>query len=94
MTNELNNKPKSEHKLPYRLTNDYLFRALLQEDPVALKYLLSSLLNVPVSDIISTEITNPIILGEAIDDKTCVLDLHIVLNENKIINPEMQVVNY
>lgn len=84
---------KVPHKLPYRLTNDYLFRALLQENTAALKYLISSLLYIPYSDICSADILNPIILGESIDDKTCILDLHIILNNNQIMNIEMQVLN-
>lgn len=34
---------------------------------------------------------NPIVLGEAIDDKTCILDLKVCLNNEIIINIEMQV---
>ena len=80
--------------LPYALTNDYLFRALLQRNQLALKDLLACLLMIPVSDIISVEILNPIILGDAIDEKTCILDLRICLNGNQILNIEMQVANH
>ena len=37
---------------------------------------------------------NPIILGETIDEKTCVLDLHIRLNNDEFINIEMQVTDW
>ena len=41
----------------------------------------------------SVEITNPIELGDDIDDKTFMLDINILLNNSAIINLEMQVVN-
>lgn len=78
----------------YGLTNDYMFRALLQKNETALKNLIACLLYIPVSTIISVEILNPIVLGEKLDDKTCVLDLRIRLNNNQLINLEMQVKNY
>lgn len=42
----------------------------------------------------AVEITNPIKLGEAIDEKTYYLDISVALNGNVLINLEMQVVNY
>lgn len=36
---------------------------------------------------------NPIELGEAIDDKTFILDINVLLNNNTIINLEMQVLD-
>lgn len=79
--------------LPYPLTNDYLFRALLQENTYVLKGLICSLLHLKPSEIISVEITNPIILGKAISDKEFILDIHIILNNNAHVNLEMQVIN-
>ena len=38
-------------------------------------------------------VQNPIELGEAIDDKTFILDIHVLLNNNTIINLEMQVLD-
>ena len=78
-------------KLRYKLTNDYMFRAVFQKNENALKGLLSALLNIPKKDIKELTILNPIILGETIDDKTCILDLHLRLNNDEIINIEMQV---
>lgn len=80
-------------KIPYGLTNDYMFRAVFQKNQKALKGLLSAVLGMPQEEIVSCEITNPIILGEAIDDKTCVLDIRLVLNYDKKINLEMQIGN-
>ena len=78
-------------KLRYKLTNDYMFRAVFQKNENALKGLLSALLGIPKNEIKEVTILNPIILGETIDDKTCILDLHIRLNNNELINIEMQV---
>ena len=52
-----------------------------------------SLLNLEQSEIKSTVITNPIKLGEKIDDKTFVLDIHVMLNDDTRLNLEMQVIN-
>lgn len=77
----------------YKMTNDYMFRAILQKNEKALKGLICALLNLQKEEIVSVKITNPIIPGETINDKTCVLDINLVLNENRIVNIEMQVNN-
>lgn len=76
-----------------RMTNDYLFRALLQRNNHVLKGLLCALLHLKDSEISSVTITNPIWLGDRIDDKDFILDIRIVMNEYYVINLEMQVVN-
>ena len=78
-------------KIRYTLTNDYMFRAVFQKNQNALKGLLSALLGIPKNQIKELRILNPIILGETIDNKTCILDLHLRLNNNELINIEMQV---
>jgi len=75
------------------MTNDYLFRALLQRNNNVLKGLLCSLLQLKEEQIKSVVITNPIVLGEAIDEKDFFLDINLILNNNSIINLEMQVIN-
>ena len=75
------------------MTNDYLFRALLQQNNKVLKGLISSLLHLQLEEIVSVEITNPIELGKSIDSKTFFLDIKVLLNSNTIINLEMQVIN-
>ncbi|MCR5197015.1 MAG: Rpn family recombination-promoting nuclease/putative transposase [Pseudobutyrivibrio sp.] len=75
------------------MTNDYLFKALLQENEHVLRGLLCSLLHLRADEIDSTEITNSIVLGESFTEKTFMLDVIINLNNNKIINLEMQVIN-
>ena len=85
------NSINPEEKVPYGMMNDYMFRAVLQKSPDALRGLLSALLHIPESEIISCEICNPIILGDALDEKTCILDILVLLNKNRQINLEMQV---
>ena len=52
------------------LTNDYLFRALLQRNNYVLKGLICSLLHRSPQEVSSVVINNPIILGEPINCKT------------------------
>lgn len=79
-------------KLPVKMTNDYLFRALLQSDNETLKGILASVLHMDVSEIRSAEITNAVLLGEQIDDKEYILDVNVVLNDKVITDLEMQVI--
>lgn len=78
-------------KIDYTLMNDYMFRAVLQDNEKVLKGLICSLLHLPPEKIKSTVILNPIELGKGFDSKTFVLDVKILLNDEKIINLEMQV---
>jgi predicted transposase/invertase (TIGR01784 family) len=55
-----------------------------------LKHLLSALLDIPYEEIVSCTLLNPIILGESIDEKDCILDIKILLNNGRLINLEMQ----
>lgn len=80
-------------RLPIPMTNDYLFRAMLQESDLILKGLLSSLLSIPIEEIREVHIENPIVLGEQIDNKTFILDILVLLNNMKRINIELQVIN-
>lgn len=80
-------------KIDYQMTNDYMFHAALQNNPKVLKSLICSLLRLHPQEIRSIQIINPIILGEAVDEKTFILDINIVLNDNTLINLEMQVEN-
>lgn len=79
--------------LPYKLTNDAMFHLAWEANPHALKAFLCSLLPCHATEIDSIEITNPLVIGEAIDDKKFVLGTLIELNKNSLINIEMQVIN-
>ncbi len=80
-------------KIPFNMTNDYMFRAVLQESNQALRGLICSLLHLAESEVTSVEITNPIILGETVDAKEFRLDIHLLLNDNTLIDLEMQIAN-
>ena len=87
----LNEEFQNAHgKIPYGMTNDYMFRAVLQTNNKALRGLICSLLHLRHEDVLSVEITNPIILGESIEDKEFLLDINVNMNNNTLINLEMQ----
>lgn len=83
-----------EIKIEYGMRNDYMFRAVLQENQHVLKGLVCALLHFRPNDVKSITVTNPIKLGEAITDKEFILDLAILLNDEAYLNLEMQVINY
>ena len=96
MKNQIS-KPRSYKdaigKIPYGLTNDYMFHAVLQKSTVALKGLIASVLHLNPESILDVTITNPIKIGEKIENKTFVLDIIVLLNNDQLINLEMQVAN-
>ena len=77
--------------IDYSYLNDYMFRAVLQTDLTALKGLVSAVLHLPMEQISSLEIMNPIELGKSIDSKTFILDIRVNLNNNTNLDLEMQV---
>lgn len=79
--------------LKYNMTNDYMFRAVLQTNNKVLRGLICSLLHLSEEEINSVIITNPIILGESLNDKEFRLDINVILNDNTLINLEMQIAN-
>ena len=88
------NKEEWRHangKIAYGMTNDYMFRMVLQSNNNVLKGIISSMMHVPSDTITTVEIANPIELGKYIEDKDYVLDIKVKLNDNSIINLEMQV---
>ncbi len=96
-----NRKPQympATGKLPYSLMNDYMFKALLQENENVLKHLICSLLHLQPEEIQSVKVKNPILLGAALaedsNSKVFVLDINVLLNDHMLINLEMQVANY
>lgn len=82
---------KLRGRIRYRLTNDYMFRAVMQKNKNVLKHLICALLNLSVDMVKDLVIQNPIELGKEIDSKTCILDIKVLLNDNQYINIEMQV---
>ena len=92
ITHDISELPTGELKI--NLMNDYMFKAVFQENMKALEGLLYALLNLPKGSINSIVVENPIELGKFVDTKTCVLDLKLTLNDERILNIEMQVGNY
>ena len=92
-TQKTTSKKRPTGKIDYGMTNDYMFRAVLQENSNVLKCLICSLMHLKDDEVASVEITNPIILGDSIDSKTFILDIHVLLNNNQLINLEMQMAN-
>lgn len=79
--------------IDYGFTNDYIFRAILQNHPKVLTGLVSALLHRPPEEITSVEVTNPIELGVGYNAKDFILDIKVEINHCMIMNLEMQVVN-
>ena len=79
--------------ISYNMTNDYMFRAVLQSNNKVLRGLICSLLHLPEQKVVSAEITNPVVLGEAVTDKEFRLDINVILNNHTLINLEMQIAN-
>jgi predicted transposase/invertase (TIGR01784 family) len=77
----------------YNMTNDYLFRAVLQENDKVLRGIICSVLRLGESEIVSISIQNPIEIGKGISDKEFWLDIKVLLNNSQEIGLEMQVVN-
>ncbi len=80
-------------KIPYPLTNDYMFRATFQRNKRALIGLASSILGIKPDAIHYIEILNPIELGKSIEAKDFILDLKVTLNNATTLLIEMQVLN-
>lgn len=83
----------SAGKLKYPLTNDFMFKAVLQRNQTALKGLLCALLHMQMEEIAEIRILNPIEIGGMIDEKMMMLDLKLELNDNRILDIEMQVLD-
>ena len=80
--------------LDFKMSNDYLFRMLLQEDPDTLKAIIASFMHVSIDEIEQVTVINPIVPGESVDDKEIRLDINVIMNMKKPINIEMQAYNH
>ena len=79
--------------IPYNMTNDYMFRAVLQKNQFVLKGLVGSLLHLDPESL-EVEVTNPIKLGESFENKDFILDVNVKVNNKTLLNLEMQIINY
>ena len=76
--------------IPFNMTNDYMFRYILQENQTVLEGLVCSLLHLKPEEVQAIEIRNPIDLGQQITRKDFILDIKVLLNNHTLINLEMQ----
>lgn len=79
--------------IQYNMTNDYMFRYILQKNEKVLRGLICALLSLKPNQIKTVEIQNPIDLSKNISGKDFVLDIKVLMNNNQLINLEMQVKN-
>lgn len=91
--NNNSNLANATGTIRYNMTNDYMFRAVLQKNQKVLAGLVGALLHLN-PDELDVEITNPIILGNSIGDKDFILDIQVIVNRHTKLNLEMQVINY
>lgn len=89
----MQNNQNNTDVIQYNMTNDYMFRYILQKNQKVLKGLISALLHLSPDQIHSVEIQNPIDLSQNITGKNFVLDIRVSLNNNQLLNLEMQVKN-
>ena len=80
--------------LDYNLTNDYMFRMVLQRDKATLSALICSVLGLESDEVLDVKIENTVEPGSAINNKEYQLDILVTLNNYAFINLEMQVINY
>ncbi len=94
----MNNQKNTSYKeatgtIRYNMTNDYMFRYILENNEKVLTGLVCSLLHLRPEDIKEIKITNPIMQGVAIQDKEFILDIQVMLNNEQVLGLEMQVAN-
>ena len=77
----------------YNMTNNYMFRYILQKNKKVLKGLVCSLLHLQSEQIKKLEIKNPINLSDDPSGKEFILDINVMLNDDTLLNLEMQVAN-
>lgn len=80
-------------KLDYRLTNDCMFHVVFQKNQKALLGLCASLLHMHPEQIRSVEVLNPLEFKTLPTDKQFILDLKVMLNDDRILNFEVQIVD-
>ena len=80
-------------KIDYNMTNNYMFRRILQENQKVLKGLICSLLHLEPENVRSVVIRNPVNLSRNLTGKEFIMDINVILNDDTLINLEMQVAN-
>lgn len=80
-------------RIRHKMTNDFMFHVVFEENESALRMLLSSLLHMKPEEIKTVLVRNPIDYGDHLTSKKIILDLKLLLNSNNLVNIEMQVLN-
>ena len=80
-------------RIEFNMTNNYMFRYILQENQKVLKGLVCSLLHLEPEQVKKIEIKNPINLAGDVGGKEFILDIEVMLNDDTLLNLEMQVAN-
>ena len=86
---ELKIRATSDEKITVKLTNNYAFQKIFKNAKIV-KGFLMALLNLKEYEIKKIEISDPFTLGENNEEKEGILDIKLVLNQNRKINIEMQ----
>ena len=83
----------SDERLNIRLLNDFAFKTTFH-NKAALTGLLSALLDIDPADIRKLEFMDSFLPGEYDDDKEGILDVKLLLNGDRKINIEIQVLPF
>ena len=86
---ELRKRAASNEELNIRLTNNYAFQKIFKNTKIV-KGFPMALLDLKEYEIKKIEITDPFTLGENDEEKEGILDIKLILNQNRKINIEMQ----
>lgn len=86
---ELKIRAISDEKITVKLTNNYAFQKIFKNTKIV-KGFLMALLDLKEYEIKKIEITDPFTLGENNEEKEGILDIKLILNQNRKINIEMQ----
>mgnify|MGYP002508347238 CR=1 FL=1 len=72
--------------IEYKMTNNYMFRFILQKNQKVLKGLIAALLHLNPIEMKKVEIRNPINLAGNVSGKEFILDIEVMLNDDTLIN--------
>lgn len=75
----------SDEKITVKLTNNYAFQKIFKNTKIV-KGFLMALLDLKEYEIKKIEITDPFTLGENDEEKEGILDIKLILNQNRKIN--------
>ena len=86
---ELKIRATSDEKITVKLTNNYAFQKIFKNTKIV-KGFLMALLDLKEYEIKKIEITDPFTFGKNNEEKEGILDIKLILNQNRKINIEMQ----